>query len=248
MELENNKIVITGASAGIGKALAKEFLKYKNNMIIAVGRNEKKLKQLSSLTVNIIPIKCDLADPSQLEELALFIEQEHHETNILINNAGIQYNYCFEDEQHITNKIRLEIDTNLFAPIALTGLLLPTLKHNHQPAIVNVSSGLVLSPKKQAPVYCGTKSALHIFTKSLRYQLEDSGIRVFEIIPPLVDTEMTKGRGTGKIFPEDLCREFITKFRKNHYEILIGKVKWLKLISRLSPSLADRIMKNGGEK
>ncbi|HAC16044.1 MAG TPA: oxidoreductase [Bacteroidetes bacterium] len=247
MELENNKIIITGASSGIGMALTNEFLKYRNNTIIAVGRNEKKLIQLSSLSNNIIPFKCDLADPLQLEEFVLFIEKEHRDANILINNAGIQFNYHFLDEQHITSKIKLELDTNLSAPIALIGLLLPTLKLNYQPAIVNISSGLALSPKKQAPVYCGTKAALHIFTKSLRYQLEDVGIRVFEIIPPLVDTEMTKGRGTGKISPEDLSREFIKKFKINQYEIPIGKVKWLKLIGRLSPSLTDFIMKKGGE-
>ena len=248
MELENNKILITGATSGIGKALAKEFLKYKNNIIIAVGRDEKKFQTLQSTSEKIIPFTCDLGDPLQLEELVLFIEKEHSDTNILINNAGIQYNYHFKEEQHISDKIKHELDVNLYAPLSLIGLLLPILSLNNQPAIVNVSSGLALAPKKQAPVYCGSKAAIHIFTKSLRYQLEDSNVHVFEVLPPLVDTNMTKGRGSGKISPEELSREFIRKFKSNKYEIAIGKVKWLKLLSRLSPTLAELMLKNGSEK
>lgn len=248
MELENNKILITGATGDIGKALAREFLKYKNNTIIAVGRDEKKFEALQSISEDIIPFACDLEDPLQLEELVLFIEKEHSDTNILINNAGIQYNYHFREEQHITDKIKHELDVNLYASLSLIGLLLPILTLNDQPAIVNISSGLALAPKKQAPVYCGSKAAIHIFTKSLRYQFEDSNVHVFEVLPPLVDTDMTKGRGSGKISPEELSREFIRKFKRNKYEIAIGKVKWLKLIRRLSPTLADLMLKNGSEK
>jgi short-subunit dehydrogenase involved in D-alanine esterification of teichoic acids len=247
MELENNKILITGATGGIGKALAKEFLRYKNNTIIAVGRNQKKLEALRSGSENMISFTCDLGDPLQLEELVMFIEKEHPDTNILINNAGIQYNYSFREEQHITDKIKHELDVNLYAPLSLIGLLLPILTLNDQSAIVNISSGLALSPKKQAPVYCGSKAAIHIFTKSLRYQLEGRGIHVFEVLPPLVDTKMTKGRGSGKISAEQLSKEFIRKFERNTYEIAIGKVKWLKLLLRLSPTFANRLLKNGGE-
>jgi short-subunit dehydrogenase involved in D-alanine esterification of teichoic acids len=248
MKLENNKILITGATGGIGKALTKEFLRYKNNTIIAVGRNQKKLEALRSISENIIPFTCDLGDPLQLEELVLFIEKEHSDANILINNAGIQYNYSFREEQHITDKIKHELDVNLYAPLSLIGLLLPILTLNDQSAIVNISSGLALSPKKQAPVYCSSKAAIHIFTKSLRYQLEDSSVHVFEVLPPLVDTEMTRGRGSGKISAEQLSKEFIKKFERNTYEISIGKVKWLKLLLRLSPTFANRLLKNGGEK
>lgn len=248
MELENNKILITGATGGIGKALTKEFLRHKNNTIIAVGRDQKKFEALRSISENIIPFACDLGDPLQLEELVLFIEKEHPDANILVNNAGIQYNYHFGEEQHITDKIKHELDVNLYAPLSLIGLLLPILILNDQPTIVNISSGLALAPKKQAPVYCGSKAAIHIFTKSLRYQLEDSDVHVFEVLPPLVDTDMTKGRGSDKISPEELGREFITNFKRNKYEMAIGKVKWLKLLQRLSPTLADLMLKNGSEK
>jgi len=72
-------------------------------------------------------------------------------------------------------------------------------------------------------------------------------MKVFEIIPALVDTQMTAGRGKGKITPEQLVDEFIVAFRKNNYEVNIGKVKLLRLINRIFPALAERIMKKGGE-
>ncbi len=241
MEIKNNKILITGATAGIGKALLETFLKLDND-IIAVGRNREQLDKLAK-NPRVIPFYCDLSNPEELKQLADFVESEHSDLNVLINNAGIQYNYHFLKEPELLDKIEHEISINFLAPIRLIAMLLPTLKKNKNAAIVNVSSGLALVPKMDAPIYCGTKGGIHIFSKSLRYQLED--IKVFEIIPALVDTAMVEGRGKGKISPQALVDEFIKAFRQNKYEVNIGKVKLLRLINRISPSLADRLMKGG---
>jgi short-subunit dehydrogenase involved in D-alanine esterification of teichoic acids len=240
MKLSGNKILITGATAGIGLALLEAFLA-KDNQVIALGRNEEKLKALALNDARIIPFVGDLNHKNCLEELVLFIEQKHPDLNILINNAGIQYNYHFVEEPHLSSKIAQEIKINLTAPIQMIGLLLPTLEQNENAAIVNVSSGLALAPKMMAPVYCGTKAGLHIFSQALRYQLDK--IKVFEIIPPLVDTAMTAGRGKGKISPKQLANEFMQAFQKNKFEVNIGKVKWLRIIQRISPTLASKIMK-----
>ena len=245
MKLQGNKILITGATAGIGEALLDKFLSL-DNQIIALGRNEYKLKELAQLDERIIPFACDISKAEHLDRLIMFIEQEHPDVNILINNAGIQYNYRFTEERQLLGKIEHEINVNFLAPIKLIALILPVLKRNNNTAIVNVSSGLGLVPKKQAPVYCGTKAGIHIFSKSLRYQLQD--VKVFEIIPPLVDTQMTMGRGRKKISPEQLVDEFIDAFGKDKYEVSIGKVKLLKIINRLWPSMAERIMTKGAEK
>lgn len=245
MRLHGNKLLITGATSGIGEALLKGFLDL-DNTIIAVGRNREKLKELGNFDSRIIPFECDVSQQDELDQLVMFIEHHHRDTNILINNAGIQFNYRFEDEPQPLGKIEQEININFMAPVKLISLLLPTLTMNENAAIVNVTSGLALVPKKQAPVYCGTKAAMHIFTKSLRWQL--TNIQVFELIPPLVDTPMTAGRGRGKITPKSLVFEFLNAFENDQHEVNIGKVKWLRWIQRISPSLADRIMKNGGEK
>ena len=244
MKLTGNKVIITGATAGIGEALLGKLVEH-DNQVVAVGRNAQKLKELSETDKRIIPFACDLSKKENLDRLILFIEQEHPDTNILINNAGIQFNYHFEKEPQLLGKIEQEINVNFLAPLKLIALLIPTLKSNDNAAIVNVSSGLGLVPKRQAPVYCGTKAGIHIFSKSLRYQLE--GIKVFEIIPPLVDTQMTEGRGKGKIRPEALADEFIGAFKKDQYEINIGKVKLLKFLNRLVPAIAEKIMRKGGE-
>lgn len=244
MKLTGNKVIITGATAGIGEALLGKLVEH-DNQVVAVGRNAQKLKELSETDKRIIPFACDLSKKENLDRLILFIEQEHPDTNILINNAGIQFNYHFEKEPQLLGKIEQEINVNFLAPLKLIALLIPTLKSNDNAAIVNVSSGLGLVPKRQAPVYCGTKAGIHIFSKSLRYQLE--GIKVFEIIPPLVDTQMTEGRGKGKISPEALADEFIDAFKKDQYEINIGKVKLLKLLNRLVPAIAEKIVRKGGE-
>jgi short-subunit dehydrogenase involved in D-alanine esterification of teichoic acids len=129
--------------------------------------------------------------------------------------------------------------------LQLCALLIPQLQLKPEAAIINISSGLAIAPKKTAPVYCGTKAGIHIFSQALRYQLEVSSIKVFEIIPPLVDTPMTAGRGQNKISPQALAEEFWEGFLSDTYEMYIGKAKLLKLIHRLSPALSQKIMKNG---
>lgn len=175
----------------------------------------------------------------------MFIEKHHSDLNILINNAAVQFNYSFIEEKELADKIEYEISTNFTAPVKLTGFLLPLLLKNKNSAVINVSSGLFISPKKSASVYCATKSAMHSFTKTLRYQLEETGIKVFEIIPALIDTPMTEGRGKSKITPEKLVDEFMRNFKSDKWESYIGKTKLLKFIHKISPKTADRIMKNG---
>ena len=244
MKLTGNKILITGGSSGIGLALAKHFLSLKNKVIIT-GRSKEKLLQIKNEFPTVDFFCGDLSDRNTLDRLVLFVEQQHSDINVLINNAAVQYNYDFMDEPELTYKIDYEISVNLAAPIKLTALLLPLLLKNSNSAIVNVSSGLFIAPKKSASVYCATKSAIHSYSQTLRYQLENTEIKVFEIIPALIDTPMTEGRGKSKLSPEKLVEEFMYNFRNDKYENYIGKTKLLKLINRLFPKLAHRIMKNG---
>ncbi|ASV30387.1 SDR family oxidoreductase [Maribacter cobaltidurans] len=238
-----NTVLITGGSSGIGLALAKRFLELHNKVIIT-GRNKEKLQRVKATFPEIITFSGDLTDQNSLDELVLFMKQKHVDLNILINNAAVQYNYNFVEEPELTYKINYEVATNITAPIQLTGLLLPLLLKNKNSAIVNVSSGLFMAPKKSASVYCASKSAIHSFSKTLRYQLKHTDTKVFEIIPALVDTPMTAGRNTSKISPEQLTDEFFRNFKKDRFESYIGKTKLLKYISRLSPKLADSLMKN----
>ncbi|PWJ57171.1 putative oxidoreductase [Dyadobacter jejuensis] len=241
MELSQHKILITGATRGIGLALAKKFLSL-NNRVIITGRNEADLDSIQKQYPTLATFMGDLAVPADLDRLILFIEREHPDLNILINNAGIQYNYLFAEEPHIFSKIDYEMTVNFLAPAKLTAALLPILMANHRSAIINVSSGMAIVPKKLAAVYSASKAAMHLFSQSLRYQLPNT--RVFELIPPLVATDMTQGRGKGKISADQLADAFVICFKHDRFEANIGKIRLLRILHRLWPRLADRIINN----
>ena len=244
MNLKDNKILITGATSGIGYAMTHKFLEL-NNEVIAVGRNKEALEKIQQQFSNVHTFYCDLSRSESLNDLVSYISTHHANLNILINNAGIQYNYSFFEDSRAYTKAEHEIRVNLLAPLELIAGLSPIIQKNTNSAIVNISSGLGLVPKMSAPVYCGTKAAIHIFSQALRHQAAVFGLKIFEIIPSLVDTPMTLGRGKDKISPEQLVDEFIRAFKQNRYEVNIGKIKLLTFINRISPGLAQSIMKGG---
>lgn len=238
MKTTNNRVLITGGGSGIGLALAQQFLTAGNEVII-VGRNVEKLTAVQQAHPQIQIATADLTDLNSLQQLV----KQHPDINILINNAGVQFNYDFDASEVPLDLIDLEIATNVTGLMQLTKLYLPHLRSQTDAAIVNVSSALGVVPKENAPVYCASKAAVHIFTKSLRWQLEESSVKVFEIIPALVDTPMTNGRNEQKISPQALVDEFWHAFQKDQPEVRIGKVRQLFLLNRIAPSFAERIMR-----
>ena len=240
MKNTHHTVLITGGTSGIGLALAKRFL-HESNTVIVTGTNVEKAaavkRELPRLTVEL----ADMRDRQALKKLVC----SYPDVNILVNNAGVQYNYEFADRAIAAEQIEAELDINLLSPLYLTKLFLPQLLNFSTAAIINVSSGLGVVPKQSAPVYCASKAALHSFTKALRWQLEATSVRVFEIIPPIVDTAMTQGRGRGKISPEILVEEFWRDFSFDRYEMRIGKTKLLFVLKRLMPALAERLMRPG---
>jgi short-subunit dehydrogenase involved in D-alanine esterification of teichoic acids len=187
MKLSKQTVLITGGSAGVGLELARKF-KQHNNRVIICARNAEQLAKAAEEIGDIETIQCDLAKESDIYALIETLKNKVGELSILINNAGIQLNYNFtQAEPELTVKnVDWEIDVNLNAVIKLTTLCLPLLENQPQSAIVNVTSGLAIAPKRSAPVYCATKAAIHIFSKALRYQMEDNSpnIGVYEAILP----------------------------------------------------------------
>ncbi|WP_127530978.1 SDR family oxidoreductase [Paenibacillus kobensis] len=254
MNKSGHTVLITGGAAGIGLALAKQFVR-SGNQVIITGRDLGKLGNAKAYDSGISAYGCDLRSEAEVSVLVNRLYDEHPKLSVLVNNAGIQYNYSFltgnaaddkkqDMQQAMHNRIAEETHVNFIAPVQLTAALLPLLARQDEAAVVNVSSGLGLTPKKSAPVYCATKAGIHLFTQALRYQLEQTNIRVFEIIPPIVDTEMTKGRGRGKITPDQLAEQFWTYYVLDRLEIPIGKVKLLRWLNRLAPSVAQAVLKN----
>ena len=245
MKLSDNTILVTGGGSGIGLALARELARHDGNTVIICGRNSQKLEAVHADYPAIATLVCDIARDAEQEHLVTTVLQNYPNLNILINNAGIQYSYDFSEGGKHADLIEEEANINFLSHAKLTDRLLPTLMQQQGAAIVNVTSALAVAPKQSAPIYCAAKAAMHSFTKALRYQLENTAVKVFEIIPPLVDTEMTKGRGKSKISPETLAKEALQGIEAGKYEIRIKKTKLLFALHRLSPSLAERIIRNG---
>ena len=244
MKNSGNTILITGGTAGIGLEVVRQFYQL-NNRLIVTSSNAENLEKLKSNFPNIQTIVCNLASENDVKALVDTCLSQYTDINILINNAGVQYNYDWKTEAEGFQKIANEIAINLTSPMQLTYGLLPILLKQKDSAIINISSGLAYAPKASAPIYCATKAAIHNGTKALRYQLAETTTKVFEIIPPLVSTAMTEGRGKSKISPQQLVDEFMKNFERDIFENNIGKTKLLRLIQRISPVLADKIMKGG---
>jgi short-subunit dehydrogenase involved in D-alanine esterification of teichoic acids len=162
---------------------------------------------------------------------------------VLINNAGVQNTPTFLDEDFQHETISREVAINFTSICSLTYLLLPALLHRDKAVILNVNSGLALAPKTSSAVYCATKGALNIFTQSLRYQLEQTNISVQQVFLELVDTPMTKGRGSNKMTAKDGAKKIIDGIRRDIPDYDIGKVKLLRLLLRLAPLMVHNIMK-----
>ena len=137
-----------------------------------------------------------------------------------------------------------EMAVNFVGPAELTRLLLPRLSREKSARIVFVTSGLALAPKSSSPVYCASKAAVRSFAKSLRAQVNQAGWRILiqEALPPLVDTDMTRGRGKGKISAATAASQILTGVAKGRAEIDVGATALLRFILRLSPALGERIM------
>lgn len=196
MKTSGNTILITGGTAGIGLAFAEEFLKLGNKVIIC-GRRTERLNALKAKHPALITIPCDIADPAQRENLCNMVIKDYPETNVLMNNAGIQLLADLTQPVDL-DKIHEEIETNLVAPIHLASLFAKHLAGKSNAVLINISSGLAFAPLSFMPVYCATKAALHSLTMSLRHQLKNTPVKVFEIIPPSTDTELGHQRRTDK--------------------------------------------------
>lgn len=233
-----HRVLITGGSRGIGFALATQFHAAGNHVVL-VGRDEGTLLQAAKALPGAEVHRADVGLASARSEIV----RRFSDIDILINNAGIQLNGDFSEMP--LEQVEAELSINLLAPILLTHEFLPYLKRRPTSAIVNVSSVLALVPKQSASVYCATKAAMHSFNRSLRWQLEATNVKVFEIVPPLVDTAMTAGRGKGKLSPAALAEEFWSGFKADRLEMHIGKAKAAALLARVLPFVAERVVRRG---
>src|SRR5271157_170682 len=167
--------------------MAKSFLEAGNKVIIC-GRREERLLQAQKKHLELHIKVCDVADEADRRKLVEWSTANFRNINILVNNAGVQRDIDFTKGIAEFTAGESEIKINLEALIVLSGLLIPFLTGKKEAAIINVSSGLGFVPAARMPVYSATKAGVHAFSMSLRHQLMKIGIKVFEVVPPAVDT------------------------------------------------------------
>ncbi len=191
MKLSGNTILITGGGSGIGLAFAQRFIQT-GNTVIVTGRREHVLQQAQEKLPGLITRVSDLNQESERVALFEWVTANYPETNVLVNNAGIQqrFNVLKANARNEWSGIAQEIATNLEAPVHLSLLFAPFFAAKERAAIVNVTSGLAFTPFAIAPIYSATKSALHSFTMSLRHQLSETSVEVIEVAPPAVNTDL----------------------------------------------------------
>ena len=233
MAQDRGLVVITGASRGIGRALARRF-EEAGHPVLAVARTPAGGEGA---------VAADLARRDGVAAVVAAVRARGMPVEVLINNAGMQaaLDLTAPEAEREAETVAAEIALNLAAPILLARALLPLMR---QPGatIVNVTSLVSRHPKPSAPVYSAGKAGLASFTASLRRQLAPQGIRVMEAVPPLVDTAMTEGRGRGKIPPEAMAEAIFEGVAKGRPLVAPGLARRVLLLDRLLPGLVAGIL------
>ena len=178
-------IVITGGSDGLGKTLAEAFSKENNVIILAT--NEEKMKLVAENNNCSYKI-CDVSNYSVVEKTINEILKEYHKIDVLINNAGlwIQEELAFND----SNRIKSVIDVNLLGTINVSKAVIPSMKENKDGLIININSQAGINHKAERVVYNASKWGVTGFSKSLQDEVAKYGIRVTDVMPGMMKTEM----------------------------------------------------------
>jgi uncharacterized oxidoreductase len=191
MELSNRTVFVTGGTSGIGLGIAESFQKL-NSRVIVCGRNKERLLKVKEKFPDITTLSYDIGDAMQRKKLAAEVLRRFPDLDILVNNAGIQRYIDLKKGYNELKSGEDEIEINFVATVELTALFIGHLMKRPSTAIINVSSGLGFMPMPNTPVYSATKAAIHTYSLVLRQQLKDTSVRVIEIVPPMVDTDLNK--------------------------------------------------------
>jgi len=224
MNITNKTVLVTGGGSGIGYATAKLLIE-KGNKVIISGRNEEKLAKAAN-ELGAAYIACDVTDATAVNNLIAKLEADYNDLSVLINNAGVGFVYILGEGANAVDKARQEFETNYFAPVRLIEALLPLLKKQPEAAIVNLTSNVAFHPLVVLPTYSDAKTALHSHSVALRLTLStDTNIKVFEVMPSLINTDATKDMGGEQhgLPPEVAAEDIYNGITEDRYDIFVGE-------------------------
>ncbi|MBL4751082.1 MAG: SDR family NAD(P)-dependent oxidoreductase [Amylibacter sp.] len=246
-DLKDKTILVTGGGRGIGREIVRNLAGLGAHIII-VGRNQADLDQVAKdHPGQITTLSADLSKQKDVDRIIAQISKDHPNLSVLINNAGIQFvaNLLSDDTKANIAGARTEVALNVDALMSLTIGLLPVLKAQPQAAVVNISSGLAIAPKEDAPIYSATKAAVRSFCMGLRYQCQTDAphIQITEAIMDLIATDMTRDYSDGAMQPADAAKALVDGLQAGKPAIWIGRTKFLRIINLICPPLARKILR-----
>jgi uncharacterized oxidoreductase len=224
MQLTDNTILITGGTSGIGRGLAEAFHKLGNTVIIA-GRRKALLDEVVKANPGMHAVELDIADPASIKRVAGQLTRDFPTLNVLVNNAGIM---PFDDAAgEIDEEVMLStVTTNLLGPIRMSAALVGHLKQQPRATIINNTSVLAYVPLAWTAVYSATKAALHSYTLSQRFMLRDTSVKLQEIAPPWVNTDLVYKGDDPRAMPlEAFIEQTMAALASDKEEVVVEAAK-----------------------
>jgi uncharacterized oxidoreductase len=227
MKLTDNTILITGGGSGIGRGLA-EALHKRGNQIIIAGRRKANLTEVANANPGMRWVELDIEDPASISAVARKLIADYPKLNVLINNAGMMQ--IDDVSGQVDDKLIVStVTTNLMGPIRLTGGLIEHLKKQDHAAVINNSSVLGFVPLAFAAIYSSTKAAIHSYTLSLRYKLKGTSVKVIEVPPPWVQTDLLNSNNEPRAMPlADFISETMAVLGTDADEVLVERARPLR--------------------
>ena len=229
MKLTGNTIFITGGTSGIGRALA-EALHGLGNRVIISGRRKGHLDEVTAANPGMASVELDVEDPSSIAAVAAKLIAEYPTLSVLINNAGMMKPDTADGvvDDHL---LVSTLTTNVMGPIRMTSALMEHLKKQPAATVIYTTSGLAFVPLAMTAVYSATKAAMHSYLMSQRFKLKGTSVKVLELAPPYVQTELM-GPGMAvdpRAMPlKDFIAETIQVLGTDAEEVLVERVKMLR--------------------
>ncbi|NMO15598.1 SDR family NAD(P)-dependent oxidoreductase [Pyxidicoccus fallax] len=235
---EAKVVLITGGTHGVGRALVEKYAR-EGWRVATCSRREEELRTLEREVSGARGFVCDVGRAEERRRLLEAVRREVGPVQGLINNAAIQHAYGVSEAGALEDRLDEEVRINLVAPLALGHAVLAEVA-SRGGFIANVSSGLAYIPRSRSPVYCATKAALSMYTRSAL--LQRPGARFVEVVLPLVDTRMTAGRGSGKLSPAATAEQIHDGIASGASVVHVGKTRLLPFLLRVAPGLLARVM------